>query len=214
MKIPENLLHLYTKIGFLTSLYVKLRWFFCQFEKIEERIPENGVILDIGCGYGILSNLLALKSEYRNVVGVDISKKRIDIARKTIGSRKNIEFLQANIAEIELKPCDAIIMSDFLHHIPYTLQEQILSKSREKLSENGILLIKEMDKEPFWKFRISYILDKLLNPQNRLYHQSSHELRELLENIGFDMKKTSIHEGTPFTDVIYECRKKRGSEIV
>jgi len=62
-----------------------------------EYLPQNGVIVDLGCGYGLISNLLAFELE-RLVIGVELSAPRIAAALQSIKDRRNIEFYAADIA--------------------------------------------------------------------------------------------------------------------
>ncbi|MBI3814479.1 MAG: class I SAM-dependent methyltransferase [Nitrospinae bacterium] len=95
--IPKTILEIYSSNSIIDRAYLNIRWRLCPFQKIEALIPQEGLIIDIGCGYGLLSNLIALKSHKRNVVGIDSSETRILTAQKTVKDRKNIKFLKQDI---------------------------------------------------------------------------------------------------------------------
>ena len=44
-------------------------------------IPEDGVIYDMGCGFGIFSLFLASEKRGRTLVGIDSSQRRINAAQ-------------------------------------------------------------------------------------------------------------------------------------
>ena len=96
-KLPNYLSDIYSNLTYKERIYINIRWRLCPFQKIESLLPEEGVIIDVGCGYGLLSNLVALKSDKRNVIGIDSAEKRILIAQKTVNGRKNIEHLKDDI---------------------------------------------------------------------------------------------------------------------
>lgn len=81
-------------------------------------IPGNSkAVLDLGCGSGTIAQLVATSKTH--VVGVDISSRMLDCARKRCAG-KNAEFLQIPIEKIGLhfsdNQFDAIIASKALHH--------------------------------------------------------------------------------------------------
>jgi len=144
-RIPPQLFRFYSGQGLKVALYAYLRWRLCPFEEIESHIPKEGKIIDVGCGYGLLANFLTLRSSKRDVTGIDLSVRRIGAAQETTDSRKNIRFKLINVLDLELREPDAVVMSDFLHHIDYQSQEEVLAHCYEKLSPGGFLICQEVN---------------------------------------------------------------------
>ena len=113
----------------LSRIYNRLRLILIPFKKIEKYVPE-GTVLDVGCGYGLFSIYLALSSK-RDVIGSDLDKDRISIAKKASKNinLNNIRFYAKDLMD-DMKNLDAIIMVDVLHHIPYKKQEILLKKDK------------------------------------------------------------------------------------
>ena len=160
-KIPKEINQLYTGLGLKVELYIKLRWKLCPFEKIESFLPKKGLILDTGCGYGLLANFLILKSPMRRVIGIDKSLNRLTIAQATIGQRKNIKFIYRDIQDLKLPKCQAVVMSDFLHHLPVEVPYKLFIKIFNALDAGGCLVIQEVDRKPYWKYLLTLTIDKL-----------------------------------------------------
>ena len=90
------------------------------FKQIRELIPPNSTVIDIGCGTGRLSFLVADKCS--NVVGIDISKRNIDRANETLSRNPNkkISYHHASIDAIivESNPhFDHAVLTYVLHEI-------------------------------------------------------------------------------------------------
>ena len=82
-----EIVRLYPRLSPWGRLYFPLRFLICPFRRVEAAVPKSGVVVDIGCGYGLFANLLAMRSGTRNVLGYDI-----DAARSCVGGRTNIAF--------------------------------------------------------------------------------------------------------------------------
>src|SRR6266516_1381985 len=63
-------------------------------------VPPDARVLDVGCGSGWASRLLAVKASAGRVVGIDISDEMIDLARDSSRQFKNIEFKVASAAAL------------------------------------------------------------------------------------------------------------------
>jgi ubiquinone/menaquinone biosynthesis C-methylase UbiE len=58
-------------------------------------IPTDGRVLDIGCGNGWATRLMAQQAAHGRVVGIDISDEMVDLARET-AVLSNVEFREAS----------------------------------------------------------------------------------------------------------------------
>ena len=84
---------------------------------IMEKLPKDltGLrVLDAGCGTGALSRMLDERGA--EVVGVDISDKLIEVAKKRSGSNSNIEYFSGDMKEESFGNFDYIIAMDSLIH--------------------------------------------------------------------------------------------------
>jgi ubiquinone/menaquinone biosynthesis C-methylase UbiE len=66
-------------------------------------VPSDGRVLDVGCGSGWASRLLAEKATDGGVVGIDIADEMIKVARDQSASFRNVEF---QVASAEKLPFD------------------------------------------------------------------------------------------------------------
>src|SRR6266851_590792 len=73
------------------------------------RVPTDARVLDIGCGSGWATRLLAIQASEGEVIGIDISDEMIQLARDSSSSFPNVEFRVASGEELPFKD------SEFTH---------------------------------------------------------------------------------------------------
>lgn len=102
-------------------------------------------ILEIGCGIGTQTGLLAKYTEgYGKVTAIDISTKSIAHARKHLENFKNVNFLVGDIVNMNLDfngKFDVIILPDVIEHIPLEVHNKLFSILRSLIKDNGFVLI-------------------------------------------------------------------------
>lgn len=82
-------------------------------ELTDKYLPENGVILDAGCGEGFYTSALYEKAKAKNglVSGVDISKFAVKAAA---GKYKGIDFAVASLFHLPCAENSADVLTDVL----------------------------------------------------------------------------------------------------
>jgi len=84
---------LYHNLGYVT-VFIYFRYFHAPYKLTERLVPKKGKIMDLGCGYGFFANLLGLSSPEREVLGVELSARKLQYADRGI---KNVTFLNEDI---------------------------------------------------------------------------------------------------------------------
>lgn len=97
--------------------------------------------LEIGCGTGAFSRLLAKRSD--RVVAVDLSPKMIEVAKRQSGHYPNIDFQVADILkwEFPVEQFDAIASIATVHHLPL---ESLLPRLKVALKPGGKLVMLDL----------------------------------------------------------------------
>lgn len=209
-RIPLQLLERYKPLSTWESFYLRTRWRLCPFELVESHVPRNGKILDFGCGYGMLSNFLALKSPDRQVMGIDLNQSRIEVAKRSSKGHPEVSFQLGDIRDFQGIPFDAVVMTDVLHHIDEDNVRVLLRIIRSCLSDDGTLAVLDVDRSPLRKFYTTYLIDRLLNLTRPLHYRSGGLLKLLLSRSGFRVQEVvRADRDLPLSDVIYLCRKEK-----
>ncbi|MEP6711834.1 MAG: methyltransferase domain-containing protein [Ferruginibacter sp.] len=105
---------------------------------LKDKLPKGSVVLDVGCGNGVISRSLG-QNGY-NVLGIDVSEKAIEKAI-SLNSLPNVSFkvLSAEQLVTEGKKYDAVICSEVLEHLHKP--EVLLNTLYQSLSDNGALIV-------------------------------------------------------------------------
>jgi uncharacterized protein len=108
-------------------------------------VPRQGSILDLGCGYGIMSHMLALTSPAREICGIDYDEEKIKVASSGFLNSPRLHFEAADIRSYNITPHDCIILSDVLHYLPGKEQEILLLKCMGNINPGGFIIIRDAD---------------------------------------------------------------------
>jgi len=192
-------------------------------------LPDQGSLLDLGCGQGILLSLLkAAKEQYQAGVwprdwpappltlglrGIELSERRVRAARLALGG--GVQVIQGDLRELELPQCSVITMLDVLFYLAKAEQERLLDKVAGALAPGGLLLVRETDASggfafamSRWGERFAAALRGEFRPQ--LHYRSAAEWIAALEGRGFSVAVQPMSEGTPFSNVLLVARKGSG----
>jgi len=117
------------------------------YHLFDNLLPKQGRILDIGCGYGFMANMLALTAKDRQVHGIDYDEEKITVASNGFISGPNVSFDYGDALQASFGPQEGIVLSDVLHYLPPAGQEALLQKCADQLTPNGVLVIRDGFKE-------------------------------------------------------------------
>lgn len=107
-------------------------------------LKKSDKVLEIGCGIGTQSELIAKFLTEGNLTSIDISSVSIDIAKDKLKEYSQIEFFVGDIVNMNFTPpnkFDMIILPDVIEHIPLESHKKLFEKLRSVLKPSGIILI-------------------------------------------------------------------------
>ena len=191
--------------------FVQARHLLAPMARILEAMPTSGRMLDVGCGHGLFANALALGSSARQVVGVDPSPAKIEIARASSAGIPNVQYVQGTVQEIDQFGFDAISILDVLYLLPRDDKLAVLRACRERIAPNGVLVLKTNDTAPAWKYRVARLQEQLmtgvgLTMGHGLYFFSRRQNAELLRQAGFEPRFVDLNSWLPYPHVMFVSR--------
>ncbi len=109
----------------------------------------KSIILDFGCGFGIMALAIALKLKPRKVIGVDINSyhnKLVDMVKdrlKISALPENLEFheILPNETLSKMFKVDVIFTWSTFEHVNRPNLEEVIRELNGSLSENGLLFL-------------------------------------------------------------------------
>ncbi len=183
------------------------------YETFNQLIPEEGSILDLGCGYGFLCYMLHFLSDKRRITGVDYDEDKIATANHCYSKNENINFEYGDVTEYQIdKPYDIIIISDVLHYLPSDQQLKVLNNAFKALNPGGAVIIREGNKDLTQKHRGTK-LSEFFSVKLMKFNKSTNELNfmsgETIINAAAKHNLTTeIIDETKFTsNTIFVVRK-------
>ena len=150
-------------------------------------VEKNMKILDLGCGTGYLSSLLAdCVGPEGKVVAIDPNRSRLEIAEKQY-SRPNLVFLAANDVTLPEDQYDLVFTNYVLHWVEN--KATLLNKVYQNLKPGG----RFASTVPLYHPPIFQKMDNLIGPemvnkmQQALWYMPATAFNHLAATIGFKM---------------------------
>ncbi len=155
---------------------------------------DNGFLLDIGCGNGLLCENLFTKQNTLKVVGVDANHEMLQIAKESFQKRKlhNLNFLKAYAQNLPIlnKSIDIAICINTFYNF-YTKDDVIaaLEEMKRVCKRDGFIIFDVRNKRNplvYLSFRFVWMYDT----QVTLNAYSLKEFTKVLVSNGFIIKET------------------------
>jgi len=180
-------------------------------DEIGQYLPERGRVLDLGCGFGLFSLYYASIHPGLRLEGFDRNPRRIAMARAAalkLGLG-NVRYEVGDVTDFKgNETFDAAYMLDIIHHIPEAAVRPLLEQVRKILPAGGRLLIKDVDRRPFYKRWFTHALDKVMDPGTPVRYWEADDLARLLHDIGFTVHRHLMVDILPYPHILYVCERR------
>lgn len=138
--------------GLINRLKIRYRPFICPFEGIIDEAENANSVFDIGCGNGQLLYIISefSNSQNKKLTGIEISDDLITQAAAILNENRftndiKVYKYDGKIIPDEIYNYDLITMVDVLHHIPKSIQKNILDQIYRKSKPGSRFLLKDID---------------------------------------------------------------------
>ncbi len=105
-------------------------------------LKKNSRVLEIGCGIGTLTGLMAKYVKRGEIIAADISPESVSTARKRLSRNRNVDFLVTDMTDFSHPGIfDFIVLPDVLEHIPLEQHRNLFDTLASHMHENSVILI-------------------------------------------------------------------------
>jgi 2-polyprenyl-3-methyl-5-hydroxy-6-metoxy-1,4-benzoquinol methylase len=197
-----------------TRVHALVRALTCPFTPLMECFPTRGAALDVGCGHGLLVNLLARDPSRRGLAlcGVDHDAEKIAVARRS--ALPGVEFCARSLGEFQSSAFDAVSIVDVLYTVRRDLWAEILAGCARLLRPGGRLVMKEVVDRPRWKYWAIMAQEALsvrvfrITKGDRPHFESPETYRLALEQAGLAVVESRpLHSANWVSHHLFVARK-------
>ena len=152
-------------------------------------------VLDVGCGTGAVLELLHEQYPHKQLTGLDLTPKMIEVAcAKQLG---NVNFIVGDAENLpfESQSFDAVLCSNSFHHYPHP--DRFFAEAARVLRPGGRLILRDYTSNDV----VVWLMNTLELPLARLFGHGDvrickvSELRDLAEAAGLDLLKLEAQKG-------------------
>lgn len=116
---------------------------------LSKALPRTGTITELGCGYGFATYMMHFTGWKRNLIGIDHSEEKIDVANNCYSKSEFINFICADVMQAELPESDAVIINNENLLLNAEQLKQLIEKCFAQMkSGSNLLLIGNADELP------------------------------------------------------------------
>ena len=115
---------------------------------LKDKRNEKINILEIGCGIGVITEYVAKKYPLCHAIGIDLSGKAIDYAKKSV-KLSNIAFIEGDVINgqrsldeaIGARKFDILILPDVIEHLPKEKHHVVFNYLAKLISSQAVIFI-------------------------------------------------------------------------
>ena len=191
-----------------------------------EILPQEGRLIDIGCGRGILLALLDTArgladslpsgagwrppSRRLHLAGIELQPKIAAAAEQALG--RAAEITVASATDEALPPAQAIFLLDVLHYLPAAEQEQLVERVATALAPGGVLVVREANADQGVSFFLTRVAERFCalargHLRQHFHYRGVGEWLRLLAGCGLVVEEQPMSAGTPYANRLIEARK-------
>lgn len=191
-------------VAYCAARFVILRQRF--LTEIGRHIPDQGTVLDVGCGFGLFALYFAATRPSVEIRGFDVSERRIAMARRA-SARLGLCNVSFEVADARTfnpdREVSAAYMLDLIHHVDMESAGRLVRSIAASLAPRGRLLIKDIEPAPAYKVAFTWLLDKVMDPRAPVRYWAPQDVEELLVSLGLAVERRRLPDYLPYPHILY-----------
>lgn len=201
---------LYSEAPAVPRTLQSLRPYICPFEDLLPFVPEEGRILDIGCGAGLFLGLVGRARTQVSGIGFDASRDAIAVAQSMAQrhfAAGRIDFRYSAVEDpwpSEL--FNVVSMIDVLHHVAPAHQAAAIRTAYDHVAPGGVIIYKDMADRPPLHAAWNRLHDMIIARQ-WIHYRPIDEVRGWLEAAGARVVRQAARSLGPYAHELVVVEK-------
>ncbi|MGK2856252.1 MAG: class I SAM-dependent methyltransferase [Thermoanaerobaculia bacterium] len=171
-----------------------------------------GPLLDVGCGIGLLGQIVRECGLSLEVVGVDFDERKIDAARRATAGIGGLRF-ELGDARQRLEFAGSVVLLDLLHYVRDEEQRAILLNAASYARPGDVVIIRDCINDGSWRYRATWLEETLATSigwlrGERLNFPTAEAVCAVFRERGFDEEIVPLWGRTPFNNHLLTFRKR------
>lgn len=171
----------------------------------------RGRVLSLGSGLSMLERYLAeLEPEvWFECIDLDPEKVELIEATRAASPRVSLRLGDATHLGTPDDDFDAVLVCDALHHFPAHRHAEVAASVAAALRPGGVVIVKDLDATPAWKFHWNRIHDRLVAGPEPICCRPLAEMADLFTAAGLTVERAERidHRFTPYAHYLIRARK-------
>jgi SAM-dependent methyltransferase len=166
-------------------------------------IPQNGKLIDIGCGTAEILKYLPTGIEY---IGFDRNPAYIEQAKANYAGSPNASFFCEELSPdfpLEGRPADVVLALGLVHHLDDKQTLDLMTLAQKKLGSKGFLLTLDPLFEPEQSALASYIISKDRGTAVRTEPEYLALASKVYPNVELFVDRNPLR--IPYTGIVMKC---------
>lgn len=99
-------------------------------------LTKDDVVLEVGAGFGFLTQLLS--RECKKVIAVEVDPRLVNFLRKQLHSLRNVDLIEGDILKVSIPPFNKVVSAP-----PYSISSPLLFRLLERKFDWAVLILQK-----------------------------------------------------------------------
>jgi SAM-dependent methyltransferase len=173
----------------------------------------SGTVLSLGSGLSMLERYIAELEPGLSFEGVDLDPVKVELIARTHHLSPRVSLRQGDATRLgdvaDGRLYDAVLICDAMHHFPSAVHADVVRSVEQVLRPGGVVVVKDLDAGPAWKFHWNRIHDRLVAGPEPIHCRPPSEMAALLAEAGLVVERAHRidHTLTPYAHYVVRARK-------
>jgi len=128
-----------------------------EIQHVLDKIKPSDIVLELGCGYGRVLQKLCKKA--KKVIGIDISRSSLELAKKLLNGNLNYQLFQMDAINLEFPNIFFDIVICIQNGISaFNVDKEDLIKEAVRVTKKGGLVLFSTYSDKFWEERLKWFI--------------------------------------------------------